>query len=113
MLTVFSTKSKVFFFIITKRFHPSPRKVIALNLSLPDKLHIHNDIRSVRSMVRSFHKKVSLTVRNTFIYVPIATLYSDHIDTFRKLYVTFCMWNDLTFLWNELTFFGGGGGRSD
>lgn len=61
-------------------------------------------------MVRSFHKKVSLTVRNTFIYVPIVTLYSDHIDTFRKLYVTFCMWNDLTFLWNELTFFGGGGG---
>ena len=60
-------------------------------------------------MVRSFHKKVSLTVRNTFIYVPIATLYSDHIDTFRKLYVTFCMWNELTFLWNELTFFWGGG----
>ena len=38
---------------------------------------------------------------NTFVYVPIATLYSDHMNTFRKNMPY--MWNELTFLWNDLT----------
>ena len=38
---------------------------------------------------------------NTFVYVPNATLYSGHINSFRKNMPY--MWNELTFLWNELT----------
>ena len=38
---------------------------------------------------------------NTFVYVPNATLYSGHINSFRKNMPY--MWNELTILWNDLT----------
>ena len=38
---------------------------------------------------------------NSFIHVPIASLHSDHIYTFRKEIKH--VWNELTFLRNELT----------